>query len=280
MELTDREIQIRNEIGEWEEKLYQYEPTDFSILYEKWLEDAFSLLPETARNQFFSQLDTWLFHLHAIVQSSQIQQDAKERILGAARVFDENIETVSDLKELKIDHLNYIAEQQVAKHRLYSFAQGGISGTGGVLLLGSDIPAMTLINVRTVQLIAMAYGYEANTPFEMMLALKVFRGGTMPKKFQADAWEELRGEIENIEDDYFYTGHEELINSAWMEQPLKQVLKGAAIMLFRKKLFQGIPLLSMGIGAAANYQMTRQVSEYALKFYQYRYLKEKQDDRR
>ncbi|MES1037901.1 EcsC family protein [Peribacillus simplex] len=278
MEFTNREMKIWNEISEWQEKLYQYEPTDLAALYDKWLEQGFALLPENVQQQFFEKLDTWLFHLHAMVQSSQVQIDARERILASARVFNEEIETLSDLNHLSIDQLNYIANQHIAKHRLYSFAQGGMSGSGGLLLLGSDIPAMTVINVRIVQLIAMSYGVEVNTPFEMMLALKVFNAGAMPKRLQGIAWEELIREVQTAEDDYFYLGIEELTNPTWMEQPLKQLLKALSITVFRKKLVRGIPFISMAIGAGSNYQMTRSVSEFAQKFYQYRYLMEKKAD--
>ncbi|MGE7605146.1 EcsC family protein [Peribacillus frigoritolerans] len=278
MEFTNREMKVWNEISEWQEKLYQYEPTDLAALYDKWLEQGFTLLPENVQQQFFEKLDTWLFHLHAMVQSSQVQIDARERILASARVFNEEIETLSDLNHLSIDQLNYIANQHIAKHRLYSFAQGGMSGSGGLLLLGSDIPAMTVINVRIVQLIAMSYGVEVNTPFEMMLALKVFNAGAMPKRLQGIAWEELIREVQTAEDDYFYLGIEELTNPTWMEQPLKQLLKALSIAVFRKKLVRGIPFISMAIGAGSNYQMTRNVSEFAQKFYQYRYLLEKKAD--
>ncbi|MGZ9819037.1 EcsC family protein [Peribacillus simplex] len=278
MEFTNREIKVWNEISEWQEKLYQYEPTDLAALYDKWLEQGFALLPENVQQQFFEKLDTWLFHLHAMVQSSQVQIDARERILASARVFNEEIETLSDLNHLSIDQLNYIANQHIAKHRLYSFAQGGMSGSGGLLLLGSDIPAMTVINVRIVQLIAMSYGVEVNTPFEMMLALKVFNAGAMPKRLQGIAWEELIREVQTAEDDYFYLGIEELTNPTWMEQPLKQLLKALSITVFRKKLVRGIPFISMAIGAGSNYQMTRSVSEFAQKFYQYRYLLKKKAD--
>ncbi|MEW5550426.1 EcsC family protein [Peribacillus frigoritolerans] len=278
MEFTNREMKVWNEISEWQEKLYQYEPTDLAALYDKWLEQGFALLPENVQQQFFEKLDTWLFHLHAMVQSSQVQIDARERILASARVFNEEIETLGDLNHLTIDQLNYIANQHIAKHRLYSFAQGGMSGSGGLLLLGSDIPAMTVINVRIVQLIAMSYGVEVNTPFEMMLALKVFNAGAMPKRLQGIAWEELIREVQTAEDDYFYLGIEELTNPTWMEQPLKQLLKALSIAVFRKKLVRGIPFISMAIGAGSNYQMTRNVSEFAQKFYQYRYLLEKKAD--
>ena len=278
MEFTNREMKVWNEISEWQEKLYQYEPTDLAALYDKWLEQGFALLPENVQQQFFEKLDTWLFHLHAMVQSSQVQIDARERILASARVFNEEIETLSDLNHLSIDQLNYIANQHIAKHRLYSFAQGGMSGSGGLLLLGSDIPAMTVINVRIVQLIAMSYGVEVNTPFEMMLALKVFNAGAMPKRLQGIAWEELIREVQTAEDAYFYLGIDELTNPTWMEQPLKQLLKALSIAVFRKKLVRGIPFISMAIGAGSNYQMTRNVSEFAQKFYQYRYLLEKKAD--
>ena len=49
------------------------------------------------------------------------------------------------------------------------------------------------------------------------------------------------------------------------------------IIFFRKNLIQGIPLVSMAIGAGANYQLTRKVTEFAHNFYQLRYLREKEE---
>ena len=37
MEFTNREMKLWNEISEWQEKLYQYEPTDLAAFYDKWL---------------------------------------------------------------------------------------------------------------------------------------------------------------------------------------------------------------------------------------------------
>ena len=111
----------------------------------------------------------------------------------------------------------------------------------------------------------------------MMIALKVFHAGMMPKRLQSTAWGNLVEEAKTKEDDYFYVGNEELINTSWLEQPLKQVLKSIAITMFRNKRFQGIPLISMAIGAGTNYGTTRNISEFAQKFYQYRYLYEKQN---
>ncbi|KAB2338833.1 EcsC family protein [Cytobacillus depressus] len=277
MAMTVREKKVWFEIQEWEYKLFSYEPNDLVLTYEKYLEKSFSLLPDRIQEQFFATLDNWLFHLHALIQGSQLQLDAKERILMAGRVFNDQIEGIKDLRLLSIDQLQYIAEQQIARHRLYSFAQGGMAGTGSSLMLGADLPAMAVINLRAVQLVALVYGIEVNTPFEMMSSLKVFHAATLPVRMQRAAWEELISDLHN-QDDYFYEGKEEITDVTWLEQPMKQLLKGMAILTFRNKYIQGIPLVSMAIGAGTNYQLTRKVTEFAHKYYQYRYLHKKGEE--
>ncbi|PLR98144.1 EcsC family protein [Bacillus sp. T33-2] len=275
MPLTEREKKVLNEIKEWEEKLYNYEPNDFELAYERYLDRSFSLLPEETRSQFFSVFDSWLFHLHALIQGSQLQMEAKERILSAGRVFDPDLETVQDLRKLTIEQLQYIADQQISRHRLYSFIQGGLSGSGGNLVLGTDLPAMTVINLRVVQMIAMTYGFEVNTPFEMMAALKVFHAATLPSRMQSHGWEELMRDLESAEDYYFYEGNDRLTDTSWLEQPIKQIFKGIAILLFRKRKLEGLPVISMAIGAGTNYQTTRRVTEFAHRYYQMRYFLDK-----
>lgn len=275
MAITDREQKVLDELHEWESKLYSYEPNDIELAYDRYLERSFNLLPEEVQERFFSLFDSWLFHLHSLIQGAQLQMDAKERILAAGRVFNPELDSIQDLRQLPVEQLEFIAGQQIARHRMYSLVQGGMSGSGGNLVLGADMPAMAVINLRVVQLIAMTYGFEVNTPFEMMVALKVFHTATMPSRMQSSGWNDLRNELEQAEDYYFYQGNDDLTDVTWLEQPIKQLFKGMAILLFRKKHIQGMPLISMAIGAGANYQLTRRVTEFAHKYYQMRYFKEK-----
>lgn len=277
MPLTDRDTEVLNKIKDWEKHLLNYEANDLQLTYEKYLERSFSLLPEKVQQQFFSVIDTWLFHLHGMIQGSQIQMDAKERILSSGRVFNKDLHQIEDLKKLNIDQLQYIAMQQIARHRLYSFAQGGLAGTGGPLLLGTDIPAMAVINLRVVQLIAMTYGFEVNTPYEMMSSLKVFHTATLPPRLQKEGWSILMSEMNSSNDHYFYEGNEEITDVTWLEQPIQQLLKAMVITIFRKRLIQGIPVVSMAIGAGTNYQLTRKVTEFAHNYYQLRYLNQKEE---
>jgi hypothetical protein len=275
MPLTDREMNVLEELSTWENRLETYEPNDVELAYDRYLERSFSLLPDEVQERFFTMFDGGLFHLHLFIQGSQLQMDAKDRILAAGRVFQPELETVQDLRELRLEQLEFIAGQQIARHRLYSLVQGGMSGSGGNLVLGADLPAMAVINLRVVQLISMTYGFEVNTPFEMMIALKVFHTATMPARMQSAGWNELKNDLNQAEDFYFYQGSDDLTDVTWLEQPIKQMFKGMAIVLFRKKHLQGMPVISMAIGAGANYQLTRRVTEFAHKFYQMRYFKEK-----
>ena len=92
MALTSREQKVLQEIREWENKLYKYEANDFQQLYDKYIERSFQRLPENIRGQIFLTLDNWLFHLHALIQGSEMQMDAKERIIRNGRVFQEGIQ--------------------------------------------------------------------------------------------------------------------------------------------------------------------------------------------
>lgn len=275
MPLTEWERKVLKGIRAWENKILQYEANDFQLIYERYLERTFSILPEKIQKQFFSIVDSWLFHFHAIIQSSQTQIEARERILSAARVFNSNVEKTSDLQTLKLDQLQYIAEQQMTRHRFYSLAQGGLTGTGNNAFLGIDIPAMVIINLRAVQLIATTYGFEINTPHEMMTSLKVFHTATLPPRFQKEGWKVLMDEI-NTYNYYFYEGNEDIADISWFEPLVLQLFKVMAIKIFQKKPVQGIPFISIALGAGVNYQLSKKIMDFAHKYYQLRFLIEKE----
>lgn len=265
--------QAKNALREWEKQNRSYETSDFEMLYDMWVRQAFGKLNSGIQKRFFEKIDDWMLYTYTFLQGTAAQNEAKERILQAGRIFNAEIEKIEDMKSLTIDELTYLAEQQCSKGKLYSFAQGGLTGAGGYLLLGIDFPLMIGLNLRTIQLVGYTFGYEMNHPYEMVLALKVFHGATLPKRLRMNAWSHLKKEI-TTHTPYIYDGEDQLTDESWLEQPLRQIFKSVLILMFRKKLFQGLPLISIGIGAFANYSLSRQVTDFAMKFYQYRYLLE------
>ncbi|MFD1019039.1 EcsC family protein [Thalassobacillus hwangdonensis] len=263
---------VTNDIKKWRKLQSEYQPNDFEMIYDEWMAKTFEELNPSLKHKFFNRLDNWLFHTHAFLQGSSFQNEARERILTVGRVFNDDIDHIMDMKELSIDQLTYIAQQQISRGRLYSFAQGGLTGTGGLLLSGIDFPMMVVLNLRAVQLTGLTFGHEMNHPYEMMISLRVFHAATLPKRLQYDAWNALVRDIKNQNHPYIYEGTDELTDETWLEQPMKHIFKSLFMQMFRKKLIQGLPLISMGVGAVFNYNLTRQVTDFALRFYQYRHL--------
>jgi len=275
MNELEREMEILEEIKAWEHELQNDNRTDFQRTFSRWLDRKMDEIPDRMKKVFYEKVDASLFNLHSVIQNSFIQQDAKKQIILSARALNENIIEISDLHFLSVDQLHYLADLQTSKHRLYSFLQGGMTGTGGVLLIGADLPLQTILNLRSIQMISMCYGYEINNPYEMMTSLKVYHAALMPKHLQYSQWKELIGEIDSEDRmGYFYSGNEDLADVKSVEFLLKQIAKLSVVSLFKRKLVAGLPVVSMMVGATSNYHATRQITEFANKFYQYRLITE------
>ncbi|MBS4173807.1 EcsC family protein [Bacillus sp. FJAT-49736] len=267
-----------NEIERWMNSFPSQEETDFQNLYGKWVDKAFSAIPVSLAEPFFEKLDSWMLHLHSLVQGLQIQDEARERILKSARAFDPSVYSMEDMRKLTIDQLSYIADRHISRHKLYSLVQGGMTGSGKSVFLTSDFLTLTFINLRSVQLTASTYGYDIRQPFEMITSLKVFHAASLPARLRAYAWNELTDEIENRNSKYFYEGIEQILDYRWLEEPFKQLLKVFFIRLIHNKNTAKKSSLSIALSACINYQFSRKVNQFAEKFYQYRFLVDKQKD--
>ena len=121
----------------WQQSFFEYEATDLENSYDKWVDQSIGLLPETIQVQFFEKVDSLLFHLNSLLRGSQLQSDASERILHAARSINVDIDTLADMRKMPIDQLTFLAEQQIARQQTYSLIQGGMTGLRQALLIGS-----------------------------------------------------------------------------------------------------------------------------------------------
>lgn len=272
MELTKREEQLWEQLQEWRQTFFEYEPTDIENSYDKWVDKAFSLLPENVQNQFFERLDDWLFQLNSLLRSSKIQTEARERILTSARMMNDEVIDLRDMRKMPIDQLTFLGEQQAAKHRLYSLCQGGVSGSGQTIAVTSDFLAMLVVNLRAVQLIAMSFGYDVQSPAGLRETLKVFNVATMPERLKMYGWEHLMEDLQQDDKQFYLDLPDRITDLGCIDEPIKQLIKIALILLFSGRKVSGVPFLSVAIGAGVNYQTTRKVTRFALKYYQYKHL--------
>ncbi|GAK02914.1 EcsC protein [Geomicrobium sp. JCM 19037] len=274
----DQRYERQLAISEWE-RLYFQQSSSGVTTSEPWAVDTKKRIPERYEKRLIDLLDRFVFYTQTLILNSSTQHDTEQRMLTTARVFDDRVQEIADLKQLRYEQNRFLLEQSTAKQRLISFGQGGLTGLGGPMLLAADLPLMLAINLRTVQLSAMSFGYDLRHPAEMMIALKAFHTATLPRKLQHAAWIELQHEKERLATSFplFYDGEEEVITTEWLQQPLRQIGKLAIITMLRKKMVQGIPVAGIFLGAMSNYQFSRQVSEISAHYYEKRYLEDMAD---
>ncbi|RKO62583.1 EcsC protein family [Caldibacillus debilis GB1] len=206
-------------------------------------------------------------YLEILIQQTGFQKKKVRQITEKAKIFSEDIENIEDLQKLPLHQLNVLANQEISELKLFSLLQGAVQCSGNRLMLGLDLPAMTVLNVRAVQTVAAAYGFDVRKPFETVVALKVFHCATVPKRFQKQYWEDLKAFAEKQEE---IDVRKPITGLPWMNHLLVQLFKGFVVHMLRKKRYNGWPLLSMAIGGWANFRVTKDVTDLAKRFYQYR----------
>ncbi|MCD8501899.1 MAG: EcsC family protein [Bacillaceae bacterium] len=271
--MQGREQKVLEEIQSWELDYFQEtEHSNISTYQNKLFEHLEEKFP-THKEVLTKAVDTFIFHIHAIMKNSKYDEEIVKQILNHGRVFDSEIESVNDMKKLSIDHLRFIADQQLAKQRLLSLAQGGITGLSNPLILLSDLPVLLALHLRSIQLAATTYGHDLREPKEMFIALKLFHVATMPKSLQKQSWNLLSEELASIENEsVYFSDHIQVTTTMWLQQPLRQLAKAILIFSLRNKLYKGVPLFGLTLGAVANYQLAKQVTEISHQFYQKRHV--------
>ena len=279
MSWTQRESQVLEEITQWEQRQFSKRGTDFTLTSHKLLNKGIQSFGDEWSKRLLLRLDDILFYLHASLQQGSFDKRAIDNLFAQARIFRSDIYTLEDMRSLSIDQLRFIAKKQLAKQRLTALVQGGITGLGGFLFTLSDLPLMLSINLRTVQLMAMNYGYDMRNPYEMMLVLKLFHAISLPQPLQEKAWEALMDEAGELnEDAIFYEGEEDITSQAWLQQPLKHIAKLMALYFLRRKTIQAIPVLGIAAGVGINYSFASHIAEASHMFYQKRFLLKKNNN--
>ncbi|MDT8859393.1 EcsC family protein [Alkalihalobacillus sp. MEB130] len=277
-EMDQIEFRLK-ELNEWEETFFSYESTDFKTTYSKWTEQLVDQLGEKRKQKWLSVMDACLLHLQAWLQHTRSYDETKRRVISHARTFDPTITTIDDLQNLPLEQLDYLAEQLMAKQRLIALGQGGLTGMGGAFLLLSDLPALAVIQLRSLQHLALVYGYDVRRPVELINMLKLFYVATIPKSHQAREWDKLIAEVEEQDREHvFYSGDDAILQDSIFEQLLKQLAKSFVLTMLRKKMIQGVPLVGMAVGAGMNYRFSQQVIDVGQHFYQKRRLMEELED--
>nr|WP_272899175.1 EcsC family protein [Caldalkalibacillus salinus] len=236
------------------------------------LPDEYKVMAVEVLDQLVLMLSQFCHKHHRLVET-------EKKILLEARLYDEEMTQIEELRRLKLSQRQYIEEKMKSRYVLYSLVEGGVAGTGNPVGLALDLPALLTINLKMIQAVANAYGYSLTSPPEQVLALKVLHAGTLSKAYHEDAWEWMVSEYHKGEEYPLYvTEHETVIQSEWLETIAKQWIKAMSLYSLKKASKKGVSVVGVLVGATLNAQFSKQVGEFASRFYQYRVEQESQSE--
>lgn len=270
------ETKLFLEINEWIEqnqknKLNKIEQTvknSASYFFQKIPQEFTSTLNEFISSSFF--------HTQSLLQTSKQFQEKKDDLLDRASIFNNKINTIQDLKQLPLRQLNFLAEQEISKAIVISSFQGGISGTSSKLALACDLPGLFLLNLKSVQEIALCYGFDVSLPFEMECSLKVLQGALLPSPAKYNVWMNLMSNVVKLEEDEIvfanWDDDESFHNENFYQPFLYHIGKLYVLFALKKRLIGGVPLIGIVAGAKWNETLTKNLLDYTKKFYQFRLL--------
>lgn len=188
-----------------------------------------------------------------------------------------------DLLEKPVERLDEIAGEFISRATTGMTIEGAAAGASGVIGLAADIPILYCTLFKTIQEVALCYGFPVKPPQERVHILQTLdlghnlhgrqRPQIVANIFQMQGMIRVGASVEALEAlAQFGMG-----GSGTQTQALVRNLRLArqlAFDLIERKLLQGLVIVGSAVGAAANYTLTRDVGVAALNLYRRRFLME------
>jgi uncharacterized protein (DUF697 family) len=150
----------------------------------------------------------------------------------------------------------------IKRYRNAASAEGAITGAGGILMGLADFPAFLTIKMKMLFEIAAAYGHDVRLFEERLYLLFIF-------KLTFSSQENRQETIKILEnwDTYVATLVKDKDSFDWKDFQLEY-----RDYMDLAKLAQLIPIIGAGVGAVANYKLSKHLGETAIQCYRMRYF--------
>lgn len=171
------------------------------------------------------------------------------------------------ISQLSISTMDEVSDGIIQSRKRIAMTQGATTGIGGIFTLTIDIPLILGISIKTLQEIAMSYGYDPNDKKERIFIVKCLQFASS----------DIVGKQAILDELSTFDSSEEKIN----KQTISQVQGWREVMMsYRdnfgwKKLFQMVPIAGMIFGSFINKSMIQDIGEAGKMLYKKRRIMEK-----
>lgn len=178
-----------------------------------------------------------------------------------------DISTLEDVKLLPIVEMDQAVNILAKNRKQLATLQGAGTGVGGIFTLSIDIPLLLSIQLKTLQDIAMCYGYDPNEKEERIFIVKVLQFVSSDIVGKQTILQQLS---------LIDSADEKIKREAISElQGWREVVMTHRDQIGWKKLFQMIPIVGLLVGAFINRSAVNDLAEAGMMLYRKRRIHER-----
>ncbi len=180
-----------------------------------------------------------------------------------------DVTRADQVSRLPIQALDKIARKVINAHRATALVEGGATGAAGLPGLVADIPALYYLVFRSVQEVALCYGFLPDAPDEMDHIFKVVDVG-----HYLESEKKRKGmlEIERLQDMISSNAPLKDVERTMIAKTLQTLARQLATAITRRKLAQTVALVGGLVGASVNQALLADVGDTAFYAYRRRFL--------
>ncbi|WP_243292657.1 EcsC family protein [Bacillus sp. FJAT-47783] len=183
------------------------------------------------------------------------------------KVTGENDLDFSRISQLSISTMDEVSEGIIQSRKRIAMTQGATTGIGGIFTLTIDIPLILGISIKTLQEIAISYGYDPNEKQERIFIVKCLQFASSDIVGKQAILDELSS---------FASSNENFKKQTISQmQGWKEVMMNYRDNFGWKKLFQMIPIAGIIFGSFVNKSMVEDIGEAGKMLYKKRRILEK-----
>lgn len=176
------------------------------------------------------------------------------------------IESVEDIKDLPLETMNKTCQDVIEKRKNFAAIQGATTGVGGIFTLAIDIPTLLAVSLKTLQEIAIIYGYDPNEKSERIFIIKCLQYSLADVVGKRAILNELST---------YYRKENSSSEMMSQLQGWREVVYTYRDQFGWKKLFQMVPIAGIIFGAFTNRTMINDLSEAGTMLYRKRRILER-----
>ncbi len=175
------------------------------------------------------------------------------------------VHAIEDVTSIPLRAMDETALSIQKTHASAATVQGATTGVGGFLTLAVDIPATLAISLKTLQEIAVSYGYDPNEREERIFIIKCLQ-------FTSSDVVGKKAILQELSDYTNRSNNKQIISHL---QGWREVVLGYREQYGLKKLFRLVPIVGIVFGAISNRSMIEDIADAGMMLYRKRRILER-----